>query len=279
MSLKEFDNTYSKRNMIKSPLRYPGGKTRAIKQIMKYIPSTTKELISPFFGGGSLEIACCQMGIRVYGYDVFEELVEFWQCLLEDSKKLADCIYPYYPFNKNDFHKIREAHRYHPDKFERAAIFFVLNRNTFSGAVFSGGMSIKTKRFNLSAIDRIRDFNLDNNLLSVDYMDFSESIQARNNKILLYCDPPYILDQNNLYGDKGTLHKGFNHKLLSDLLHNRNRWILSYNDNKYIRELYQGYKIHKPIWKYGMSQKASNEILILSDDISNYTQHTLVSVN
>lgn len=75
--------------MIKSPLRYPGGKSRAVKIISKYIPKETTSLCSPFFGGGSLEIYCAQNGIRVYGYDSFWPLVDFWQVLLKNPQKLA----------------------------------------------------------------------------------------------------------------------------------------------------------------------------------------------
>jgi len=41
--------------MIKSPLRYPGGKSKAIKQISKLIPSFD-EFREPFIGGGSVFI-------------------------------------------------------------------------------------------------------------------------------------------------------------------------------------------------------------------------------
>ncbi|MBT7252518.1 MAG: DNA adenine methylase, partial [Candidatus Nitrosopelagicus sp.] len=55
-------------SLIKSPLRYPGGKSRAVKEIWKYIePLEPKTLCSPFFGGGSLEIFCAQQGIKVTG--------------------------------------------------------------------------------------------------------------------------------------------------------------------------------------------------------------------
>ena len=37
----------------KSPLRYAGGKSKAIKILKQYIPPNTKEICSPFFGGGS----------------------------------------------------------------------------------------------------------------------------------------------------------------------------------------------------------------------------------
>jgi DNA adenine methylase len=39
--------------MIKSPLRYPGGKSRVIDKLIKYIPEFG-EYREPFLGGGSL---------------------------------------------------------------------------------------------------------------------------------------------------------------------------------------------------------------------------------
>lgn len=56
---------------IKSLLRYPGGKSRAVKIITQYIPKDIKVLCSPFFGGGSIELYLDSKGINVYGYDYF----------------------------------------------------------------------------------------------------------------------------------------------------------------------------------------------------------------
>ncbi len=46
---------------IKSPLRYPGGKSRAIKQILPQIPVNIREYREPFFGGGSVFFAVKQL--------------------------------------------------------------------------------------------------------------------------------------------------------------------------------------------------------------------------
>ena len=49
---------------VKSLLRYPGGKTRAIKYLDPFVPNGTKELCSPFFGGGSFEFHLISKGIK-----------------------------------------------------------------------------------------------------------------------------------------------------------------------------------------------------------------------
>ena len=56
-----------------------------------------------------------------------------------------------------------------------------------------------------------------------------------------------------LYGNKGDLHDGFDHTGLSNLLINRDNWILSYNDCDKIHDMYKGHTFYYPEWKYGMS--------------------------
>ena len=74
---------------MKSPLRSPGGKTRAVKHILPHFPEDMKELCSPFLGGGSIELALASKGVQVYGYDAFEPLIWFWRTLLERPDALA----------------------------------------------------------------------------------------------------------------------------------------------------------------------------------------------
>ena len=50
--------------MIRSPLRYPGGKFKAMPQIMPHIPANVKDWREPFFGGGSVTIYYMQECLR-----------------------------------------------------------------------------------------------------------------------------------------------------------------------------------------------------------------------
>ena len=254
--------------MIKSPLRYPGGKSRAVSIISKYIPKDTTQLCSPFFGGGSLELDCAQNGIRVYGYDSFGPLVDFWQLLLTNPKKLAANVEKYHPLKKEKFYELQKIQLESKSKLERATVFFVLNRTSFSGSTLSGGMAsggpYNNPRFTKSSIEKIRKFKVNN--LTIQQADFKKSI-PRHKNAMLYLDPPYLI-QSKLYGKKGDLHKNFDHVGLAKILKKRNNWILSYNNSKEIHELYSDYIILYPDWKYGMSHdKSSREVLILSHDI------------
>ena len=208
----------------RSPLRYAGGKSRGVVEISKYIPEGTREIVSPFLGGGSVELACANNGIFVHGYDNFKPLVEFWQCVLANPKKLAETIEHYHPLSKPDFYLLQKTQSNHKSKYERAAIFFVINRASFSGTTLSGGMSPNHPRFTESSIERVANFKTDN--LTVQQMDFKNSI-AKSGGMLLYLDPPYPLKNCSLYGKKGNMHNGFDHEGLAEILHSRDNWILS----------------------------------------------------
>jgi DNA adenine methylase len=255
---------------VRSPLRYPGGKTRAVEIISRSFPSRIKELVAPFFGGGSIELLFAARGVRVHGYDVFRPLVEFWQCLLLERDQLANEVEKYYPLSRERFYQLQEQQTKFPAKLERAAVYYVLNRCSFSGATLSGGMSPGHPRFTLSSIQRLREFNNPN--IWVEKADFEESL-ARHQHMFAYLDPPYLID-SGLYGKKGDAHKDFDHVRLAKILKARRNWVLSYNDCEDIRELYRGFKIMTPNWKYGMSNdKTSKEVLIFSDDLESQTRY------
>ena len=251
----------------KTPLRYAGGKSRGVSKISSFIPQETKAICSPFFGGGSVELACANNDIFVSGYDNFKPLVEFWQCLLSDRIKLASIVRKYYPLPKTEFYNLKKVMAALPptNKYVRAAIFYVLNRCSFSGTTMSGGMSPDHPRFTESSIERLSNFSVKN--IQINHADFNESIKLNSDK-LLYLDPPYMIE-SYLYGTNGDMHTGFDHEGLSKILHRRKNWILSYNDCKHIHSLYDGYCFHYPEWKYGMSSdKKSREMLIFSDDLA-----------
>ena len=75
-----------------SPLRYAGGKSKAIGLILGNLPKLkTKKIVSPFFGGGSFELCASQkLDIEVVGYDIFNMLVNFWNVLINNKEEFID---------------------------------------------------------------------------------------------------------------------------------------------------------------------------------------------
>ena len=249
--------------IVKSPLRYPGGKSKAINQIVGLIPADLDVLCSPFVGGGSIELACASRGIEVHAYDAFEPLVDFWQSVLEDAELLAQSVSQHYTLSRTEFYYLQKQFYSIEERFERAAVFYVLNRASYSGTTLSGGMSPGHPRFTESSIERLRTFEIDN--FHVNQADFTESIPAHSDNFM-YLDPPYA-NGEKLYGDRGNMHHDFDHEALADLIRGRDGWILSYNDCDKVRRLYDGFPFLDVEWAYGMANnRASNEVIVLSKD-------------
>jgi DNA adenine methylase len=266
---------------LKSLLRYPGGKTRAIKWITPYFPEDIKEMVSPFFGGGSIEIYYASQRVLVHGYEIFEPLVNFWQHALDDPEHMAETLESlFHPCTEEMFRKYQEKHSntrmdstHRHYKQYRACMYYALNRSSFSGATTSGGYSKEAaaKRYTQSSIDRLRNFSCD--YLTVKEADFKDSLAKHDDDIFIYADPPYAIDNPVLYGDNGSTHKGFDHFGFAREIKKKNRWIISYNDSEHIRNLYKGYQIIETGWSYGMHGgnakegelvNKSSEILILN---------------
>jgi DNA adenine methylase len=247
----------------KSPLRYPGGKTRALKLLTTYIPEGKTTLLSPFLGGGSFELHCRGKGMTVYANDLFRPLYTFWKVLKGRSLELQTRVQELCPITKEAFAVIRQSILEMTDELEIAAAYYLVNRCSFSGATFCGGFSQQSAdgRMNQSAIDRLTTVSLDDITLSNDdCVKFLED-HPQTDDTLVYADPPYYIP-TYVYGKDGDMHEGFDHIRFATELKKRSDWILSYNDCAYVRELYSDCKIESVRWSYGMSIKPSSEIVI-----------------
>ena len=255
----------------KSPLRYPGGKTRACKiiegELLKYADiSNFDTIVSPFFGGGSFEFYVQnKYGLDIIANDKFLPLYTFWDNAKHNNEKLCNVITSLHPTTKEQFIDYRNSIMSEGDPMKRAAWYFVINRCSFSGATLSGGFSQQAaeKRFTESSIDRIKKLDLTGTEFHNE--DFTTFLIKDYKNRLLFLDPPYYLQKaSKLYGKNGDMHESFDHEGLFKVLDNTNNWILCNNDCPYIRALYTEHTIIGVDWSYGMNKtKKSSEILIL----------------
>ena len=144
---------------IKSPLRYPGGKTRAAEMLINLAPDF-EEYREPFIGGGSVFIKMKQNfpNAKYWINDLFYDLYCFWFEIKNNKEDVINIIKKW----RNDYNIGKELHKYLCDNLftfsdiERAAAFFILNRITFSGTSCSGGYSQSAfvGRFTDTSIER-----------------------------------------------------------------------------------------------------------------------------
>lgn len=255
--------------MIKSPLRYPGGKSKAIDSISKLIPEF-KEFREPFVGGGSVFVYLKQIfPSRIFWInDIYQNLYHFWTECKENPNKLIESILEFrslYPDGKELYRFLLENIESF-DYIKKAAAFFIFNRITFSGTTESGGFSNAAfhKRFTESSIERVKALSkiLSNTIIS--NLDYEEVILANGNDVFLFLDPPYFsATKSALYGKNGNLHKMFDHERFAKVMkQTKHKWLITYDDSEYIRNLFSFAHIKTWDLTYGMRNvnKESNQL-------------------
>lgn len=245
--------------MIKSPLRYPGGKSRAVKIISQLFPEFD-EFREPFLGGGSVFIYAKQRfpNKKFWINDLYFELFKFWEMSQKNVDILIEKIYEWrnqFPIGK-DLYQFLNVNLQDFNDIERAAAFFIYNRITFSGTSLSGGYSEHAfvGRFTESSIQRLNQFACIIDGSTITNLDYEELVKAEGDNVFIFLDPPYYsATKSALYGKNGNLHKSFDHVKFSKTMQNcQHRWLITYDDSKYIRDLFSFANIIPWDLTYGM---------------------------
>jgi DNA adenine methylase len=254
---------------IKSPLRYPGGKSRAVDRILNLVPQFD-EYREPFVGGGSVFINVKQKlpQKKFWINDLYENLYLFWNECAENTDKLIEAILEFrakYPDGK-ELYRFLLKNISSFDALNKAAAFFIFNRITFSGTTESGGFSedASKNRFTTSSIERVKSLSTILPDTKISNCDYEEIVSADGNDVFLFLDPPYYsATKSALYGKKGALHKIFDHERFANVMRgSKHKWLITYDDNEYIRALFSFANITTWNLTYGMRNinQKSNQI-------------------
>lgn len=289
--LKNLRSPKGFKRLTPSPLRYPGGKSKAIGIILDLLPALPqKRIVSPFFGGGSFEIAVAQnLGFEVIGYDIFGVLTNFWQQILQNPTSLADELAklkaqePDYTRNRHIllhyWEQIKPADLVYKTKNRLSltdeeeqrlvnspllqAAYYYYNMQLSYGPMFLGWPSsvyLNEEKYK-DIVERVRHFTIGQGSLQVNQASFEEAIQKHPDDFL-FVDPPYYLGEDSkmfkgMYPNCNFAihHEGFPHERLATLLkQHRGGFLLTYNDCPTIRENYKEYIQLFPKWHYSYGQ-------------------------
>lgn len=254
----------------KSPLRYPGGKSRALKQILPHVPLNISEFREPFVGGGSVFFcirSLFQDCIKSYWInDLNYDLYCFWKEVRDNAPDLiatlreirataidGRALFEELTQAKDELNQNQNA----LSKFQRAVRFFVLNRITFSGIVDSGGYSQSAyeKRFTDSSIERVKNISPYLAGTKITNGDYTEALCQEGDKVFIFLDPPYWkATESKLYGVRGTLHTAFDHAQFAENMRKcPHKWLITYDDSPVIRKLFAFAEIQEWTLQYGMN--------------------------
>ena len=256
---------------LKTPLRYPGGKSRALSKLFQYIPdlSNYKEYREPFLGGGSvaLEITKRYPRLEVWVNDLYEPLYNFWRELQDNGHEVKDILlqlkqrHPDPTSAKQLFLDAKAYLEKDPSETEnihRAVSFYVVNKCSFSGLTESSSFSKQASdsNFSLNGIQKLTDYQaLIGNWKITNYS--YEQLLSDCKQTFTYLDPPYEIG-SNLYGKRGNMHSGFNHDHFAIKC---DRFVgpqlISYNSSQLIRERFKEYQAAEFAHTYTMRSVGS----------------------
>ena len=239
---------------LKTPLRYPGGKSRACTKMDLYFPDLREytEFREPFLGGGSVAIHVSKKypHLKITVNDLYEPLMNFWTQLQQFGGDLTEKIRNYkstHPDPESAKELFLECKNRINDKsldcIERAAAFYIVNKCSFSGLTESSSFSKQASisNFSMRGIEKLPGYSeiishWHINQYSYEYC-FREDI---HNDLFMYLDPPYDI-KDNLYGKKGSMHKGFDHdKFAEDCSQSKVDQLISYNSDQLVKDRFTG---------------------------------------
>lgn len=248
--------------VYRSPLRYPGGKQKAITQIAKMFPAKAKEYREPLIGGGSVyfHARSIELAQKYWVNDKFKELIAFWQTV--QNKELCAQLQTELESFRAKFKNAEQIKKYFlkarleepSDQFRIAFLFFFFNRVTFSGTTRAGGFSSSAAidRFTASSIERLSKLPQAFKDTKITNLDFTEVIKAPGSDVFIFLDPPYYT-ANKLYGRNGSLHEFDHESLAFELKKSKHKFLITYDDCAEIRQLYKWAKIQPWQLQYGMN--------------------------
>jgi len=209
-------------------LKWVGGKTQIIQQIINHFPTEMNNYHEIFLGGGSVLFALLSLrksnnikvNGKIYAYDLNQDLINLYQVIktnpIEFFTILNEFKETYHNITTNTINRkpetleealtSKESYYYwirkqfnntHDNEIQKSAMFLFLNKTCFRGLYRTGpnGFNVPYGHYKTTpTIITEDDLNSISELISdVNFIcaDFTNSIQQAEPNDYLYLDPPY----------------------------------------------------------------------------------------
>jgi len=275
---------------LKTPLRYPGGKSRACTKMGQFFPDLREyvEFREPFLGGGSVAIHVSKLypHLKITVNDLYEPLFNFWvnlqmfgDELTKELKNLkiahcnqdsARCLFAEMKDVIND--------STHTD-LERAVAFYVVNKCSFSGLTESSSFSAQASdsNFSMRGIEKLPEYSEIISHWHINSYSYEYCFRTDIHEgLFMYMDPPYDI-KDNLYGKKGAMHKCFDHdKFAVDCdVHNDTKMLISYNSDQLVKDRFKNWNASefkltytmRSVGEYMKEQQERKELLLFNYEL------------
>ena len=223
---------------MNSFMSWVGGKKALREEIVRRFPLYYERYIE-VFGGGGWVLFHKQPGRDFEVYNDFNSLLaNLYRCVRDRHEELIDAL-RYVLNSREDFELLRDAlARDSPaTPVQKASWFYQIIRYSYASGLTSYGSQPHDIRSAFPLIEqahrRLKDVVVENK-------DFEKLIRQYDRPVsFFYCDPPYHATDGYYQniGEDGFTEK--DHIRLRDtLLSMEGRFLLSYNDDAFVRELY-----------------------------------------
>ncbi len=236
---------------LKTPLRYPGGKSRALSKLFQFIPDLSRytEYREPFLGGGSvaLEIGKRYPHLKIWVNDLYDPLYNFWREIQDNGEQVQKELKDLKSIHCNQdsarclFQSMKEViNDEEKSNLDRAIAFYIVNKCSFSGLTESSSFSPQASdsNFSMRGIEKLTGYQE----LIVNWKITNKSYEelfSDSKEVFTYLDPPYEI-KSNLYGRKGNMHDAFSHdNFAAECDRYAGKQLISYNSSALIKERFK----------------------------------------
>ena len=252
---------------MNSFMSWVGGKKALRDAIVARLDERCDRYVEVFGGGGWVLFHKRPSKFEVYN-DFNGTLVNLYRCVRDHPDELCDEL-RYSLNSRRDFDYIRDL--LHSDTripdIKRAAFFYQVIRESYASGLDSFGGQPHNIWNNFPIIhkasERLQTVVIENK-------DFEKLIRQYDRPVsFFYCDPPYFETE----GHYEVVFRKEDHVRLRDTLKGiQGKFMVSYNDCAYIRELYQDFQIEAVTRINNLAQRYDNgsefpEVLIANYDM------------
>ncbi len=226
---------------LKAPFGWIGGKSKLAKDIIKSISYDHTTYVEVFGGAMSVLYAKTPSKLEVVN-DINSELVNLHRCIRTNPQSLSMYLHQLL-ISREIFDDIKHKRIKPRNKIEAAAFYLFQLTQSFGSKGDNFAMSAKSGRKPKDIYKSYSKWSKRLKGVTIENKSFDELIKLYDKpETLFYCDPPYVSTES-YYKNTG----GFGveeHELLADTLSNiKGKFLLSYNDCQYVRDLYRDYNI------------------------------------
>lgn len=237
---------------MRPPIKWIGGKFKSLKYLLPLIPSH-EGYVEVFGGAGWLLFAKPPSKWEVIN-DLDENLSNFWTVLKEKENEFIDS-FKYEVISRSTFNKYKEVYKTktYIDNINKAHIlYYLLKAGTSASLPDGGGCGFgRSKEVSRLRLDKLpNDIEQAHNRLlkvTIECQDFRALMSYYDDEnTFFYLDPPYRKTSRSSYPVGEFTDKDYSD--LSNLCKNlKGKFLLSINDDDFIRNLFSGFNIVRTI--------------------------------